>query len=566
MPSFLPISQIRIQVLVVIGNSERVPDLYETFPNLARRVILLCFLYASRVAFGCDQLPAGQSLWIRLVAPITSYTAKTGDPVHGVLTQDLVCDSEVVLPMGTPIEGVVRSKRKVGWGIRHETAALELEFNRAIADPGIAIAFNSRVEEVQNAREVVRNGVIHGIRSSDTFQGSINSRLIHLPTWNPYSDPILIAYKAVFPIFPEPEIYYPAGTDLRLRTTSELSPPRAKASTRNKSLKAARAEAHRSSQLVGQLPWRVTTTKHMDADLLNIVFLGSEDQIKSAFHVAGWHNADPPSKRTWLKNLYALLNNSGYAQQPMMTFLLNGKPEDMNWQKNLNSYGRRDHLRIWHWTSNGAGDAVWVAASTHDTGAVLALKYKGFVHHISPDIDDERSTVIRDLNFAGCAKSVSFVPRPEVPTLSHNATGDLMHTDGSVAVVALQDCRLGNQEIASDSQAGVFKPGNHVFRYIRRQILTFRNDMFRANIIYGGYDAGRMAVTTLHRRPAMQASSMNQSTPRSSQSGEKQDSTGVGDDLEPKTESVTQRAAAYYMTSDDDLTCPEFMQSGLGFQ
>ena len=180
-------------------------------------------MWAQRMAFGCDRLPAGQTLWIRLAAPISTYTAKAGDPVHAVLTQDLVCDSEIVLPMGAPIEGVVHSKRKVGWGIRHETAALELEFNRATPKAGVALALNARVEEVENAREGVKNGVIQGIRSSDTFQGRINSRLIHLPTWNPYSDPFLIAYKATFPIFPEPEIYYPAGVDMRLRTTKEVS-------------------------------------------------------------------------------------------------------------------------------------------------------------------------------------------------------------------------------------------------------------------------------------------------------------------------------------------------------
>ena len=165
---------------------------------LSRGLVFLCVLWTARSIFGCD-LPSGQSLWIRLASPVSTYTAKVGDPVHAVLTQDLVCDNTIVVPMGAPVDGIVRSKRKVGWGIRHETAALELEFNRATARPGISVAFIARVDEVQNARESVRNGVIQGILSSDTFQGRINSRLIHLPTWNPYSDPVLVIYKAVFP-------------------------------------------------------------------------------------------------------------------------------------------------------------------------------------------------------------------------------------------------------------------------------------------------------------------------------------------------------------------------------
>lgn len=468
--------------------------------DLNRWLVFLCVMFVARLAFACDQLPSGQTLWVRLAAPVSTYTAKVGDPVHAVLTEDLVCDGEIVLPMDTPVDGIVLRRRKVGWGIRHETAALELQFNNATLKPGVDVTFTARVEEVENAREPVRNGVIEGIRSSDTFQGSINSHLIHLPTWNPYSDPVLIAYKATFPIFPEPEIYYPAGTDIRLRTTTGISVPQADGAP-HESSSTATPEAEEIDQMVEQLPWRVTTRKGVDADLLNLVFLGSEDQVKAAFREAGWHNADPASKRTWLKNLYALLNNSGYTQQPMMTFLLDGRPENMNWQKNLNSYGRRDHLRIWQWPSEGGADSVWISSSTHDTDAVLAIKYKGFVHHIAPDLDEERSTVIRDLNFAGCVKSVNYVSRPEMPTATHNATGDVMHTDGSVAVVALQDCKPADPELDSNSNGGSFRPGSIAFRYIRRQILTFRNDIWRANIIYGAYDVGRMAVTTLRRKP-----------------------------------------------------------------
>jgi hypothetical protein len=465
--------------------------------DLNHKLAFLGIVFAARMAFGCDQLPAGQSLWIRLAAPVSTYTAKPGDPVHAVLTQNLVCDNDIVLPMGAHIEGVVRSKRKVGWGILHETAALELEFDRATPLPGVDIALTARVEEVENAREHVKKGVVQGIRSSNTFQGSINSRLIHLPTWNPYSDPFLIAYKVVFPIFPEPEIYYPAGTDIHLLTTKELSAPPVSGTAEQ----TPGAESDQIEKMVEQLPQRVTTKKNVDADVINIVFLGSQQQVTAAFREASWQNADPVSRRTVMKNMYALLNRSGYAQEPMTTFFIHGVPEDMNWQKSLNSYDRRDHLRIWQWTQTETADSVWISSSTHDTDAVLALKYKGFVHHITTDIDDERSTVIRDLNFAGCVRSVTYVSRPAMPTATHNATGDAMHTDGSVAVVALQDCHPGSLEFDPSPNSGNYKPGNIAFRYIRKEILTFKNDIFRANIIYGAYDAARMTVAALRHSP-----------------------------------------------------------------
>jgi hypothetical protein len=466
--------------------------------GLGRGLAFLYLFWCATVALGCDQLPQGQSLWIRLASPVSTYTAQVGDPVHAVLTQDVACGGDVLLPMGTMIDGVVRSKRKVGWGIRHETAAIELEFNRAIGADGSTIEISARIEDVENAREHVKNGVIHGVLSSDTFQGRVNSRLIHLPTWNPYSDLGLIIYKATFPIFPEPEIYYAAGTDIHLKTKAAVSslPITAKSAREDPLQNSTQLDAW-----IRQLPQRSTTTKHVDADLFNLIFRGSREQVQAGFREAGWHNSDPVSKHSFEHNLYALLNNSGYAQQPMTTFLLQGKPEDMNWQKGLNSYGRRDHLRIWQWPGEATTNSVWLSSSTHDTSAILSVKYHGFVHHISPNIDDERSKVIRDLNFAGCVSSVSYVARPGIATIAQNSTGDAVRTDGSIAVVQLKDCQPVNPQLDANSNGGNFKPGNHAFRYVRREILTFRNDIWRANIIYGIYDVGRLAITAMRHQP-----------------------------------------------------------------
>jgi len=480
-------------------------------PNMMRGLGCVWFVCAAALAFGCDRIPAGETLWVRLTAPISTYSAKPGDPVHAVLTEDLVCDDEVVLPKGAPVEGVVRSRRKVGLGFVHETAALEIEFTQATTRPGLSLDLTARVEEVENAREKVRNGVILGIRSTATVQGTANSRLKHLPTWNPYSDLILLTYAATFPIFPEPEIYYPAGTDMRLRTAKEIALPPGMAAAGQLSPSAAEPEPDQPDddslrQLVAQMPTRATNTRHVEADLINMAFLGSEIQVKSAFRIAGWNGADSHGPGAWAKNFYALLNNSGYAKQPMMKFLLDGKPEDMKWQRNLNSYGHRDHRRLWQWTGRGAAgpvasQPVWAGSCTHDDSAAFNFEHFRFMHHVAPAIDDERSTVVRALTFAGCVKSVSYVPRPEPITSLRSTMGEVMLTDGAVAVVTLQDCRPVLPEADLSAKRARFKPGNYAFRYIRRQVLGYRNDIFRANFIYGAYALGRVTVKALRPKP-----------------------------------------------------------------
>jgi hypothetical protein len=492
-------------------------------PNLIRGLGCVCFVCAASTAFGCDRIPAGETLWIRLTAPVTTYSAKPGDPVHAVLTEDLVCDDEVVLPIGAAVEGVVRSRHKVGWGFVHETASLEIEFTKATAQPGVSLDMIARVEEVENARENVRNGVIRGIRSTGTVEWTASSRLKHMPTWNPYTDLILITYQATFPIFPEPEIYYPAGTDIRLRTTKEISVPIEMADGGQLYLspgqtEAARAEADQSEadqaetdrerQLVAEMPERVTNTRHVDADLTNIVLLGSETQVKSAFVHAGWNGADSHSAAAWGKNFYALLDTSGYAKQPMMKFLMNDKPEDMQWQRSLNSYGRRDHLRLWKWTGNEGGkeggEAVWVGDCTHDSGAAFNARHWRFMHHVAPHIDDERSLVVRELTYAGCVKSVHYVERPEAITSVRSTMGEVMVTDGAVAVVTLQDCRPALPEADLSVKPAHYKPGNIVFRYIRRSVLTYRNDIYRENCVFSAYALVRLMVKgMMHHDPVI---------------------------------------------------------------
>ncbi len=460
-------------------------------------------------AFCCDQIPAGQTIWIRLSSPVSSYTAKPGDVVQGVLTEAITCDGDTEFPLGTHVTGVVHSVHKVGWGFVHETATLNIQFNHLQGEDGHAVTFSSQIAEVENAREqVTAKGNIQGIRSSDTPEGRINSRLKHLPTWNPYSDLGLIVYKATFPIFPEPEIYLPAGADLRVKLEAPIA---AQPAVPQPTVDTAAYEADdfELQEVSRTLPARTETVNQSDADLINLVIVGSRQQVQTAFHDAGWVNSDVFTRHAFMRNFYAFLNNSGYPQEPMRAFYLNGAPADMKWQKSLNSYARRDHLRMWEWNDSATGQTMWLSASTHDTGAALSLKYHQFVHHISPDIDDERSKVIRDLNAAGCVQSVHVVQRPGVPTMTLSYNGDPIRTDGSVAFVQLKDCQSTTPELAEVSAPAPYKPGNKAFRYVRRQILTFRSDIWRANIIYGAYDLGRMSFTAMKHHNEMETAQHN---------------------------------------------------------
>ena len=95
------------------------------FTALARRMAILPLLALVPAAFACDQVPAGQTIWIRLTSPVSSYSAKPGDTITGVLTESIQCESDLEFPIGTHVTGVVHSVRKVGWGIRPRNRCAE---------------------------------------------------------------------------------------------------------------------------------------------------------------------------------------------------------------------------------------------------------------------------------------------------------------------------------------------------------------------------------------------------------------------------------------------------------
>jgi hypothetical protein len=361
------------------------------------------------------------------------------------------------------------------------------------------VDFSARAIEVANARESVKNGIIHGIQSTNTPQGRITSRLKHLPTWNPYTDWVLVAYRLAFPISPEPEIYFPAGTDLQLQLSAPLSVVDLTPSgTPNPDFTG--SDAFALDTMVASWSERTTTTGGQDADIINLVFIGSRQQVESAFRAAGWMSSDPASKGSVLRMFHAFLALNGYPRAPISKQLFQGQSSDSTWEKSLNSYGKRDHLRIWAAREAWQGRPIWTSASSRETGAALSLWHWRFLHHVDSNLDAERDKVVRDLTLAGCVDKVHESPRAAVPELYLNATGDELRTGGRVAVVSLKDCSNPIFDPAPQATSMRPQPGNKFTRYIRMQVLGFRSDVWRGNIIYSGYDLGRICIVALRRR------------------------------------------------------------------
>jgi len=120
---------------------------------------------------------------------------------------------------------------------------------------------------------------------------------------------------------------------------------------------------------------------------------------------------------------------------PVSTLLLEGRPPDLVFQKQNNTFASRHHLRIWHWPETFHGKEVWVCAATHDIGIDFSQRDYTSIHRVDPQIDRERAKVVNDLLFTGKVRALALVERPEAPTSGQNATGDAFKTDGRMAVL-----------------------------------------------------------------------------------------------------------------------------------
>ena len=441
----------------------------------------------------CNSLKTGDTLWVRLLEPLSSYSGKAGDKIHAMVIESPSCDGAEEIAAGTIVEGEVVRVTKVGMGLVHETASIHVEFRSLQLNDGGGIAISAHLLEIDNAREKVKDGIIRGVNATDTPQGRITNRLKHLPTWNPYSDLTLLAYRTAFPTFPEPEIYLPRGSDLKLELADGIElPENAKRETENdRPDEIAKAVLEITAP---ELPVRTTTRYGQDADIVNVALLGSASQMEAAFHAAGWTNGDRLSTRSVLRQMHAFLSFKNYPNEPISTQLVDGRKVNATWEKGLDSYAKREHLRVWARNDVVEGQTVWLGAMMRETGAALSLRQHKFIHHIDAQMDDGRAILVRDLRLAGCVAAVYYVQRPQMAHSAMNATGDAMRTDGALAVVELKECENPVFMLASAAPAVQSRPRSKFSRYLRMQILSFRSDLIRGNILYGGFELTRLVV------------------------------------------------------------------------
>ena len=200
------------------------------------------------------------------------------------------------------------------------------------------------------------------------------------------------------------------------------------------------------------LPKRTTTAHHAKGDPINIAIVGTKAEIVAAMHAAGWVAAAPINHASDVAIAKSVLFDRPDSTAPVSRLYLFGRVQDLTFEREVGKSARsRHHVRFWL-ARNTKHDnrPVWLGDATFDTRVGVTSTLMP-THHIAPDVDDERDTVVANLVAAKQVDTLFTVSGMGIRVLSHNAGGDRFDTDGEILVVILAP--LGTPSASTDTLA-----------------------------------------------------------------------------------------------------------------
>jgi len=193
-------------------------------------------------------------------------------------------------------------------------------------------------------------------------------------------------------------------------------------------------------RLLSSIPRRVTDQNHSPGDVVNILIVGSEEELVKAFTAASWVKVDISVESTVLEGLMDTLEKKDYLTMPMSKLYLFGRPQDFGFAhaEPVRVVMSRNHLRAWKSPYKIGGRPLWCVAATHDIGFERDERNNGLTHQIDPAIDGEREYVNQTLSGTGLVSARGHVVPAHPVTEAKTATGGGFHSDGRILVLVLK--------------------------------------------------------------------------------------------------------------------------------
>jgi hypothetical protein len=200
-----------------------------------------------------------------------------------------------------------------------------------------------------------------------------------------------------------------------------------------------------TTDLLRKIPRRVKDPSGNPGDMVNVLLIGTQDDVTSAFKAAGWVEVDRSVTDTILTGALATFSKEAYLTMPMSILYLFDRPQDYGFAhaEPVKVVESRNHLRAWKSPYEAAGRPVWCIAATHDIGFERDQRNNGLTHKIDPAIDGEREYVNDTLSSTGLVMQRTHVTPPDALLTAKTATGGEFHSDGRILILVLKDTTSG---------------------------------------------------------------------------------------------------------------------------
>jgi hypothetical protein len=193
--------------------------------------------------------------------------------------------------------------------------------------------------------------------------------------------------------------------------------------------------------LLKKIPRRVSDPNGRPGDMVNLLIVGTQDQMVQAFITGGWVQVDKSVEDTALNALLDSFEKKDYLTMPMSTLFLFNRPQDYGFAhaEPVKVAMSRNHLRVWKSPYEIDGRPLWCVAATHDIGFERDQRNNGVTHKIDPAIDGEREYVNGTLSATGLVSQRDHVVPADPLTTAKTATGGEFHSDGRIVVLVLKN-------------------------------------------------------------------------------------------------------------------------------
>ena len=362
-------------------------------------------------------IPDGTPIKLRLTESVSSRHAQVGDHLNFVVVRDVNVGGFTVIPAGTIAHGSVtgvKGRRLLGIG-----GKVSLKLDSVELVNGDEVDLRARLE------------VKGGSRTKLMAAAMIATGFIFLPAAPVFAlirghDSTVVKSTEITAQFDGAASLLSAGLQLSRKNSSELA------------------------EMMDYLPGRVFTGEGREGDMLNLVFVGRQEDLQEAFKRAGWVKTD---KWKPLFVWHLLQHRTSDAQLPMARFYLFGRVQDYSYAlpDPEAMVSRRHHLRIWKTDCTIDGRPIWAAAATHDVAIEIAKRGRLINHRIDPAVDTERDFVGTDLASALSVSGREYLHPVDPVFLAQTASGESYHSDSRILLLELRQADAGEMSKSAKS-------------------------------------------------------------------------------------------------------------------